>query len=192
MNYAVGGACRVLHHALLEAVKNASDDAAEEPRTIRVIFIGHSLGGAVAARAADVVAAHFGARGEQSKMMEGLERTVVAVAGLCTLNGAITLEGEKKPFESLHESRALVICGDADEVVPPESSAQLFEALPMKEKRHLVLPGGSHDLFSFKEQLIEELTHFVLEVVGLVTTHVEAAKASGPSCAQPEQAPSTV
>lgn len=172
MSFAVGGACRVLHHALLEAMKSASD-AVQEPRTIRVYFIGHSLGGAVAARAADVVAAHFGAQVDGGKRMEGLERAVVQVAGLCTLNGAITLEGEKKPFEHLHESRALVICGDADDVVPPISTAQLFEALPMQDKRHLVLPGGSHDLFTFKEQLIEELTQFVLDDIGPAATDVD-------------------
>ncbi|CAK0847862.1 unnamed protein product, partial [Prorocentrum cordatum] len=69
--YAVGGACRILHHALLQAMRGTPPSA--PCREVRVVFVGHSLGGAVALQAAEVVARHFGADGEGGQQMEGLE-----------------------------------------------------------------------------------------------------------------------
>lgn len=161
MSYAVGGACRVLHHALLEAMKGSSGDG--EIRKIDVFFVGHSLGGAVAIRAAEVVARHFGTDGAGGQQLPGLERAAVRVTGVCTLNGALDISQMQggDPFASLSGSRALLVSGDADEVVPPEATRQLYEALPTENKRHLALPGGTHDLFSHKEQLIPELVSFI-------------------------------
>lgn len=166
MAYAVGGVCRVLHHALLEAMQGTAPE--EGDRELRVFFVGHSLGGAVAVQAAEVVSRHFGPDGLGGQQMEGLEHAVVRVAGICTLNGAMDVRKQQgaDPFASLSGSRALVICGDADDVVPPEATERLHEALPMRGKRQLVLPGGTHDLFTFKAQLVEELTRFVLDSLG--------------------------
>lgn len=165
MAYAVGGACRVLHHGLLEAMRGHAPDAGL--REISVLFVGHSLGGSVAIQATEVVARHFGADGRGGQQMEGLENCVVRVSGVCTLNGALdvrqVLGQGSEPFSSLSKCRALLISGDADQVVPPEATAQLFEALPTPAKRHLVMPGGTHDLFAHKAQLIDELTGFLLE-----------------------------
>mmetsp|Transcript_10500 Transcript_10500/g.29181 ORF Transcript_10500/g.29181 Transcript_10500/m.29181 type:complete len:314 (-) Transcript_10500:123-1064(-) len=181
MSYAVGGACRVMHHALLEAMKGSEPNT--QSREIQVLFVGHSLGGAVALQAAEVVAKHFGMDGAGVQHMEGLEHAVVHVAGVCTLNGAldVTQVQGNDPFGSLISSRALLVCGDADQVVPPETTSQLFEALPMSNKRHLILPGGTHDLFTYKEQLVKELTSFILE--GLDLMH------AGESNGQPQSQP---
>merc|ERR1739848_892900 len=74
MSVAIGGACRVLQHALLNAMTSPSD-AGEGLREIKVFFIGHSYGGAVASRVADIVAGHFGPRADgTTSKMKGLER----------------------------------------------------------------------------------------------------------------------
>lgn len=169
MAYAVGAACRVLHHALLEAFRGGRGDG-RGAREIRVFIIGHSLGGAVAIQAAEVIARHFGPDGTGGQAMEGLEDAVVRLAGICTLNGALDvgriLHENKDPFASLRGCRALLICGDADEAVPPEATRQLCEALPMEAKRHLVLPGGTHDLYTHKERLVQELCGFLVGAGG--------------------------
>lgn len=165
MAYAVGGACRVLHHALLEVSKGM--DPEDSGRDIQVIFVGHSLGGAVVLQASEVAARHFGADGTGGQQMEGLERANVRVAGVCTLNGALDIrQARSDSFSCLSSSRALFVCGDADQVVPPETTRNLYEALPIASKRLLELPGGSHDLFTFKEQLVAELTAFIMEGLG--------------------------
>lgn len=163
MRYALSGATRVLHNALLEA---ASGEGGQ--RELRVFFVGHSFGGAVAVRAAELVAQHFGANGEGARHVAGLEKALVRVAGLCTLNGAVDVEAlrSSQALASLASMRALLVCGDADAVVEPEISGELYEALPMAAKRHLVLPGGSHDLYTYKDRLVHELTSFILD--GLV------------------------
>jgi len=163
--YAVGGACRILHHALLQAMRGTPPSA--PCREVRVVFVGHSLGGAVALQAAEVVARHFGADGEGGQQMEGLERAVVRMAGVCTLNGAFASgQEEREATGSLWGVRALVVAGTDDEVVPPETSRVLTEALPMQGKRLLELEGGTHDLFTYKEQLVEEVTRFIVECAG--------------------------
>jgi len=162
MSYAVGGACRVLHHALLEAMAEVPEG--DELRKIDVIFIGHSLGGAVAVQSAEMVARHFGNEGERGKNMQGLERARVRVTGICTLNGAVRCQPKTEDydlFKALSGIRALLIAGDADQIVPPETTRQLYEALPTQSKKHLVMRDGTHDLFSHKAALIEELTRFI-------------------------------
>lgn len=160
MSNAVGGACRVLHHAILQALQEQPEDA--ETREFRVCFVGHSLGGAVAVHAAEVVARHFGADGTAGQGMEGLEKAIVLLWGICTLNGALDIRQHRLgAFESLRQCRALLVCGDADQVVPPEATGELFKALPSKSRRQIVLPGGTHDLFTFKSQLIDEIGRFI-------------------------------
>lgn len=162
MNYAVGGACRIIHHALTEALQG---EAAE--RELRVVIVGHSLGGAVAAHAAEVVARFFGVDGLGGRRIEGFERAVVRVWGVCTINGALDVSQlQDDPFASLGESHALLVSGDADQVVAPRATAELFEVMPMREKRHLVMPGGTHDLFGHKAQLVQELEGFILQALG--------------------------
>lgn len=161
MSYAVGGACRILHHSLLEAMKGYPEDA--KPREFRIFFVGHSLGGAVAVQAAEVVARHFGidGTGGAGQRMEGLERAIVRMWGICTLNGALDVRQHRGSFHSLRETHALLISGDADEVVPPRATDEFYKALPSKSKRQLVLPGGTHDLFNHKAQLVEEISEFI-------------------------------
>lgn len=175
--YSVGGACRILHHALLQAMRNTPPSAPS--REVRVLFVGHSLGGAVALQAAEVVARHFGADGEGGQQMEGLERAVVRMGGLCTLNGAFASgQEEREATGSLCGMRALLVVGTGDEVVPPESSHVVMEALPMQDKRLLELEGGTHDLFAYKEQLVDEVTRFIVESAGGDRPRRESAAAS--------------
>eukprot|EP00931_Biecheleriopsis_adriatica_P020277 TRINITY_DN13609_c0_g2_i1.p1 TRINITY_DN13609_c0_g2~~TRINITY_DN13609_c0_g2_i1.p1 ORF type:complete len:316 (-),score=52.99 TRINITY_DN13609_c0_g2_i1:99-968(-) len=162
MSHAIGGVCRVLHHGLMQAV-GANEDA---PRDIRVIFVGHSFGGAVAIHAASAVARHFGKDGRGGQDMPGLRNAEVRLRGLCTLNGAFDVERYEESetiLSNLSGCRALLISGDADQVVPPEATAALFKVLPVEQKRHLDLSGGTHDLFNHKEELIEELSRFISE-----------------------------
>jgi len=182
--YAVRAAFKVLHHALLQALREAPATPAVEGngrsggplREFRVVFVGHSLGGHVAMQCAEVVASYFGPSGrrevpsacEGDGTLEGLQDAVVRVAGVCTLNGAIDISrihvGESGvPFEHVAQSRALLICGTDDQVVPPEASAQVYEALSTPNKRLVSLPGGTHDLFGHKAQVIEEVYNFVVE-----------------------------
>lgn len=165
MQDAVAGACQVLHNGLTEVMKAAPPDGQE--RDLKVLFFGHSLGGAVAVHSATVIANHFGLDGTGGQCMEGLERARVRMAGLCTLNGALAVEPDEdaERFSVLRESRALLVAGDADEVVEPSATEGLYGAMPMASKRHLVLPGGTHDLFAHKSQLLTELADFVAATV---------------------------
>mmetsp|Transcript_57788 Transcript_57788/g.148657 ORF Transcript_57788/g.148657 Transcript_57788/m.148657 type:complete len:336 (-) Transcript_57788:167-1174(-) len=161
MEYAVGGTCRVLHHALHQVAKRCKLSQAPPPAEVRVVIIGHSLGGAVALHAAEVVARHYGPGGTKVK---GLKDTIVRMAGVCTLNSSaesnVTSEGT---FSSLSETHAMMICGTADEVVSPRASDMLYEMLPSKHKRQLRLPFGTHCLYSYKDPLLEVLSIFVVE-----------------------------
>jgi len=157
LGHAIGGVCRVLHHGLQEAIKDRDMD-----REVNVVFVGHSLGGAVVTHAGQAVARHFREDGAGGQDMPGFERARVRMAGIVTLNGAVHVEDfEDAHLQSLSSCRALLVSGDADQVVPPESTASLFEALPMPRKRHLCLEGGTHDLYAHKEQLVEELVQFI-------------------------------
>jgi len=157
MSYAVGGVCRILHHGLLEALKGYPEDS--DPREFDIFFIGHSLGGAVALQAAEVVARHFGNGGQS---MEGMNFAKVRMRGICTLNGALDIRKHRTDaWDALSETHMLLISGDADEVVPPEATDQMYQALPAKSKRHLALPEGTHDLFNHKSQLLEEISEFI-------------------------------
>jgi pimeloyl-ACP methyl ester carboxylesterase len=175
VHYAVGGACRIVHHALLEAMRSTPPSAAI--REVRVILVGHSLGGDVALQAAEVIARHFGADGEGGQQLEGLERAVVHVSGLCTLNGAFSIEQDREALGSLFGTRSLLCVGNADKVVSPMASRSLLEALPMHDKRLLELEGGTHDLFSHKEKLVHELVRFLLESAGGVVLAAQADSA---------------
>lgn len=167
LQYAIGGACRVLQYALLEATEGVAPEH-KEGRELRVFLVGHSLGGAVVLHAAEVMARHFGPDGRGGRQAAGLEQAIVRVDGVCTLNAALDLRqlraasGGEQPFQALASSRLLLVSGDADQVVAPEATTKLYEALPAKEKRHLSLPGGTHDLYAYKAQLVQELTNFIL------------------------------
>lgn len=165
MREAVGGACQLLHNGVTEVLKSAP--AGGEDRDIKLLVFGHSLGGAVAVNFSLVIANHFGSDGRGGQHIEGLERARVHLAGLCTLNGAMSVEpdDESDRFDALRETRALFVAGDADDVVDPDATEGLHNAMPMETKKHLVLPGGTHDLFAHKEQLLAELTSFVAETV---------------------------
>lgn len=169
LSYAVRGGCRVLQKALEDTVtsnddsdmhgENADDKIAEVGRQLRVFFVGHSLGGMVAVQTALAAANHFAS--------DQLGDVKVDIAGFCTLNGAvdprIAIENSAE-FECLAKKRALLIAGDCDAVVPPQASEELYEALPIANKRHLVLAGGEHDLFTCKQRLLDELEQFLTSV----------------------------
>merc|ERR1711879_287995 len=90
----------------------------------------------------------------------------VSIEGICTLNTVVpvgTVQIAKDLFSVLTQTKALLICGDADEVVPPCATSAVCDMLPMRDKRHLVLPGGNHDLSSFKERLVPEMALFVTQ-----------------------------
>lgn len=165
MRDAVGGACQVLHNGLTEVMKAAPADG--EEKELKVLVFGHSLGGAVAVNFALVIANHFGEDGRGGQHMEGLERARIRFAGICTLNGAMSADAgdDGDRFDALRETRGLFVAGDADEVVTPSATESLYEAMPMETKKHLVLPGGTHDLFAHKAQLLAELTSFVAATV---------------------------
>lgn len=169
LRYAVAAACRLCHHALKEAAAGqAEGDAARE---IRLVFVGHSLGGAVVMHASEVVARLFGADGTGGRQMSGLETSTVRVGAVCTLNAALDVRNvrrrdEEAPFATLVHSRALMICGSGDLVVPPHATASLYEAFPSKQKRKLVCPDGTHDLFTFKEQLVHDISQLVRDTLG--------------------------
>jgi len=95
--------------------------------------------------------------------MAGFERAWIRMAGIITLNAAVDTRDfeEAHGLENLSSCRALLVSGDADQVVPPDSTAALHEALPTPHKRHLHLEGGTHDLYAHKEQLVEELVQFI-------------------------------
>lgn len=158
---AVAGVCRVLHYALIRA------NVSKHKRKVKVILVGHSLGGAVAVNAALRLCQTFGPDGSGCRSIEGLENAKVKIAGLCTLNAALSprslMQGS---LEDLKQLNALIVSGDADEVVPPVASRHLHEVL--KENcssavRHLSLPGGTHDLFQYKDWLVSELTNFICQ-----------------------------
>lgn len=155
MQYAVHGTCCVVHHALRLVMKGHCGTK----RKIQVFLVGHSLGGAVAIESANFI----------SERLKSLEQTSFEVAGVCTLNGALNIrqleaasEGDEL-FPGLHKARCLLICGDCDEVVEPEATSRLLEKLPTGTKRQLTIPGATHDLFTAKTQLLNEITCFLTE-----------------------------
>jgi len=187
LDYAVTSVFCVLQYALLQAIgadvaeddSHASDSAqdtaaliaasvqdTEAPREFRVVFVGHSLGGAVVLNAACSVAKQFA---EGQPRFPGFEDAVVRFAGVCTLNGAADLDriqGGEAALEALRPARALIIAGDDDQIVPCDASTRMHAALPGEHKKHLLLPGGTHDLFGHKEQVVNALQTFILECSG--------------------------
>lgn len=159
LKYAVSSGCSVLQKSLQDAsCTNADSDTkgGEGERCLRVFFVGHSLGGMVALQTALTAA----------KYMPDIQfgSTRAYVAGFCTLNGAVdSRQAEQCPeaFEVLSHARALLIAGDADAVVPPEATEDLYRALPIAAKRHLIMPGAEHDLYTCKQELLDELESFL-------------------------------
>jgi pimeloyl-ACP methyl ester carboxylesterase len=161
LHYALSGACRILKHALLQR-KHAGD----RPRKLQLVFVGHSFGGDIALHAAILVAA-CAAKGalprKLKKCLEGIE----VQFSICTINGAVSkttaqiLKNAAELVPSLRRIRSLIVNGDADNVVSPRLSKGVLGALPSSDKRSLVLQGGSHDLFEFKDQLVGELFDFI-------------------------------
>jgi len=187
LGHAVGGACRVLHYAINAAsdedVESSAADgenqAEKPPRHFKVVFVGHSMGGSVVMRAAEAASRYF-----EENTVDGAR---VTVSGVCTLNGAVDVrqmfldsshaeddeESSDLPleelghrvFRSLAAARGLFICGEEDQIVPNEATLNLHEAWPCRDKRCMVLPEGSHDLFNHKATVVEELTQFISSAV---------------------------
>lgn len=152
----VSGILRLLNFALSKVILAHEQQGVETRQQIQVIFVGHSFGGAVAMMAAEAVARSFGpACGGAA-----------CVSGIATLNSALDFPRWKDrgfKFESLDNVRSLLVCGDSDEVIPASATRCLHKALGTEQSRLLEIPGGTHDLFSSKEQLVEELSHFIAE-----------------------------
>eukprot|EP00434_Breviolum_minutum_P034422 symbB.v1.2.030467.t1/scaffold3403.1/size114713/4 len=96
--------------------------------------------------------------------------------GLCTLNGAVSaaslrsLQEKRGALDSLRRVKALLVSGDADQVVPPEASTDLHEVLSHpsvmgRAAKHLNLPGGTHDLFQHKDRLVHDVTEFICKCI---------------------------
>ncbi|OLQ01005.1 hypothetical protein AK812_SmicGene16267 [Symbiodinium microadriaticum] len=86
--------------------------------------------------------------------------------GFCTLNAAADLkrwEASEELQRALTPLKALLVSGDADEVVSPACTHELNEALHCANKRHLDLPGGTHDLFQYKDFLVDTVSQFIIE-----------------------------
>eukprot|EP00929_Paragymnodinium_shiwhaense_P089288 TRINITY_DN49453_c0_g1_i1.p1 TRINITY_DN49453_c0_g1~~TRINITY_DN49453_c0_g1_i1.p1 ORF type:complete len:324 (+),score=56.83 TRINITY_DN49453_c0_g1_i1:136-1107(+) len=179
MSHAIGGACRVLHYAVRAACGDESaEESASANRELKVVFVGHSMGGAVIMRSAEVAARYLN---EQT-----LDGAKVSVAGICTLNGAVDVhsmlmeatspreeledwtpeEVGQTLFGSLTGTRGLFICGDEDQIVPHEATLHLHSVVPCHPKRCLTLPNGTHDLFGHKEIVVRELTEFIVAACG--------------------------
>lgn len=164
MRYAVTGVMRVLTRALKEAMSGCTDPDSCH-REIGIMFVGHSLGGAVAIHAAEVVARHFGHDGAEVSQTLGVPNVSLRMVGLCTLNGAIDVDEYRQSdhFASLSSTRALIVAGEDDQIVPPDYAVKMYEQMPMRSKKLVVLSGASHDLFSAKDQILDELSQFITE-----------------------------
>ena len=56
---------------------------------------------------------------------------------------------------------ALLVCGSADDVVDPEATQDLYDALEVEDKRHLVLEGGINNVSLIKAiEKISEVSYF--------------------------------
>lgn len=150
--------CDLAVDGVFQVLRYACKDCADPPG---LIFVGHSYGGAIALLAAAKVASEGMELGEASGRAGGQKGTAAQVSGLCTFNTEFHKEMCGEPLSKLRGSRALLVCGDADGIVPQCATHSLHEALPMEDKRLMVLPGGTHDLFAHREELVEELVHFV-------------------------------
>jgi len=90
------------------------------------------------------------------------------MAGLCTLNSAHSRRIEPTMcsllrLTPLSNVRALIVAGEADTVVSPLISHILHAALPSVDKRLLLLPDGTHDLFAQRVHLRQQVAHFICE-----------------------------
>lgn len=144
---AVAGTLAVLQQALQTAQRLMCRG---RPHEFPVFLIGHSFGGAVALEAAEAL----GRAG----------CTAVFLHGLCTLNTA-RLGRLGRPVGcrgSLSGIRALLVAGDADEVVDPRATLALHGELPTADKQLLLLPGGRHELYEQKAQLAQEVSSFIV------------------------------
>jgi pimeloyl-ACP methyl ester carboxylesterase len=113
----------------------------ESLRVSRVVLVGHSFGGAVVINA--------GARSPK----------VIAVAALSSQSyGAGAVGRLGKPLLLMH--------GEADEVLPPKCSVDLYRAA--KEPKQLVLyPGCLHGLDQCREELDRDLSNWLLRTFQL-------------------------
>ncbi|CAK9115183.1 unnamed protein product, partial [Durusdinium trenchii] len=124
---AVKGVVRALHLALFKA-RVAGHHRRE--RKVKVILIGHSLGASVALSCALYLCQQFGSDGRKCRDLDCLEHASVQVAGLCTLNGACNvqfLQDQLALVKHLGSLQALLVSGDADEVVDPVATEALFQ-----------------------------------------------------------------
>lgn len=177
---AVSGGLRVLNYAMMQALRPdrpsnhqpSKDERVKGRRherrkhkkgdtlhTLNVVFIGHSLGGAIALQTASVVARHFGPDVASTHLP-----AVMQIRGLCVLNTALMVSNQQEmdqQLASLTRVRTLLVSGMNDQVVAPLASKTLFNAVPSLDKRHLELEGGTHDLFSHKAKLLTEVTQFI-------------------------------
>ncbi|CAE7838778.1 unnamed protein product [Symbiodinium sp. CCMP2592] len=155
MTYSLNAVCHVLQHALKQAQRRGS-------HAINVVIVGHSLGGQVALHSAAMLARLK----EESHLFLEKGESSMEVTGFCTLNAAADLkrwEASEELRRVLSPLKALLVSGDADEVVPPVCTRELHEALHCANKRHLDLPGGTHDLFQYKDFLVDTVSQFIIE-----------------------------
>mmetsp|Transcript_6564 Transcript_6564/g.17611 ORF Transcript_6564/g.17611 Transcript_6564/m.17611 type:complete len:416 (-) Transcript_6564:277-1524(-) len=168
MLHAVGGTCHVVYHAVRQAAKRYRANGLEPPSTISVVFVGHSLGGAVAVHAAEVLGRHYGEGGQgnqggRARARRGSRGSEVCVAGVCTLNSAMD-RGAAEMTSALTNTRAMMICGASDKVISPRTTESLFRIFPSDHKKFVELPNGTHDLYAYKDVLVAKVSDFIIEV----------------------------
>mmetsp|Transcript_52266 Transcript_52266/g.154261 ORF Transcript_52266/g.154261 Transcript_52266/m.154261 type:complete len:492 (+) Transcript_52266:138-1613(+) len=171
MRYCINTVCNVVHRAVHQANKRYKANGLKPP-TIRVVFVGHSLGAPVAMHAAEVMGRHY-----QHLKTRGQE---IRVAGVVTLNGARN-EPLELTTEALSNMHGLMICGLMDEVVTPIMTKHLFQIFPSTSKRFIQLPYGTHDLYAYKDVLLETLEDFIIKAAfqsKLVNGHDSVDKSS--------------
>jgi pimeloyl-ACP methyl ester carboxylesterase len=155
-NPGVLNAATAVLHALCHATQANGINRGEDAHPVdefRVFFVGHSFGGMVVVAAAETASTHY--RDQQHPR--------VVVEGICTLN--TSFDPGWSFYESLVNSRALLISGTADDVVTSRSTKFLYKALPMSvtDKKKLEFQGGTHDLFEHRAAVVDEIVAFVLD-----------------------------
>ena len=148
-------------HSLLDQVKG----------TDKIVYIGHSMGGAVGALATAKddrinVLVSLAGMVNTKKFCEAEFGDVVPDQGCMWEDEEFPLSQEfvtdlhliENTLMAARDVRSpwLIIHGDKDDVVLPQDSKDLFLTLRGK-KKHLVLEGADHSFEGFYDQLIEEI-----------------------------------
>jgi len=130
--------------------------------SVGVCLVGHSLGGAVVLITASALEQRWGLNGKAPGEESGGAVAPAQVRAVCTL--AAQQRGAIKAVAELSSIRKLFFHGSSDAVLSSETVKAIHEAaLPPKD--FCILPGGEHDLYTFKSQLLASVQRFLLEAL---------------------------